>query len=85
VNNGFSPNGDGINDTFVIEGLDNYPSHKLQVFNRWGTEIYQTKEYYKGDWDGTWNNMPLPEGTYFYILDLGNGSKPKSGYVQIHR
>jgi gliding motility-associated-like protein len=84
VNNGFSPNGDGINDSFTIEGLENYPNHKLQVFNRWGTEIYNAVQY-KGNWEGFWDNTNLPEGTYFYILDLGDGEKPKSGYVQIQR
>jgi gliding motility-associated-like protein/uncharacterized repeat protein (TIGR01451 family) len=84
VNNGFSPNGDGYNDTFVIEGLENYPNHKLQVFNRWGTEVYQAVQY-KGSWEGDWDRISLPEGTYFYIIDLGDGSKPKSGYVQLQR
>jgi gliding motility-associated-like protein len=84
VNNGFSPNGDGYNDTFVIEGLENYPNHKLQVFNRWGTEVYQAVQY-KGSWEGNWDAINLPEGTYFYIIDLGDGSKPKSGYVQLQR
>jgi gliding motility-associated-like protein/uncharacterized repeat protein (TIGR01451 family) len=84
VNNGFSPNGDGVNDTFVVEGLENYPNHKVQVYNRWGTEVYRAVQY-KGNWEGNWDNTNLPEGTYFYVIDLGDGSKPKTGYVQLQR
>ena len=80
---GFSPNGDGINDFFVIKGLENYKNNHLMIYNRFGNLVYETKNY-QNDWAGTLNNQNLPDGTYFYIIDLGNGDQ-KSGYVQIQR
>ena len=83
VHTGFSPNNDGVNDTWRIAGLERFPDHSLRVFNRWGTEVLDTRRY-AGDWDGTWNGQDLPDGTYFYVLDLGDGEL-RSGYVQIER
>ncbi len=80
---GFSPNGDGINDFFVIKGLENYKNNRLMIYNRFGNSVYETKNY-QNDWGGTYNGKNLPDGTYFYIIDLGNGDQ-KSGYVQIQR
>ncbi|TAK32706.1 MAG: gliding motility-associated C-terminal domain-containing protein, partial [Saprospiraceae bacterium] len=84
VFNGFSPNGDGVNDFFQINGLQNYPGHRLQVYNRWGNLVFAAVNY-QNTWDGKWKNQDLPDGTYFYYLDLGDGSKPLSGYVELHR
>ena len=83
VYTGFSPNFDEMNDVFVIEGLQNFPNNTLQVFNRWGNLVYK-KEKYNNTWDGTWDGVPVPDGTYFYILDDGEG-ETYSGYVQIQR
>jgi gliding motility-associated-like protein len=80
---GFSPNGDQINDFLRIDGLQNYPDHTLKVFNRWGAEVFSTRQY-RNDWDGVWNGEPLPAGTYFFIFDNGEG-EVKTGYVQIWR
>jgi gliding motility-associated-like protein len=84
VFDGFSPNEDGVNDFFKITGLQNYPNHKLYVYNRWGNLIFEAVNY-QSDWDGIWNGRKVPDGTYFYLLDLGDGSKPRSGYIQIMR
>lgn len=81
--NGFSPNGDGLNDTFVIEGIENYPDNTLHVYNRWGNEVYFTEEY-QNDWGGDWQEERLPDGTYFYVFDTGTG-QVISGYVQLWR
>ena len=83
VYNGFSPNGDGINDVFTIEGIEKFQNNTVSVFNRWGTEVMKTKGY-KNDWNGKWNNVDLPDGTYFYIFDDGEGNRT-TGYVQIQR
>lgn len=80
---GFSPNGDGINDTFTIEGIENFPNNELKIFNRWGNSVFEQKGY-KGQWNGTWNNKLLPDGTYFYLLDDGEG-KDYSGFLMIRR
>jgi gliding motility-associated-like protein len=80
---GFSPNGDGVNDLFSIIGLEKYPNNKLLIFNRVGNQVFEAANY-QGDWDGSSDGKPLTDGTYFYIIDLGNGKK-LSGYVQLHR
>ncbi len=83
VNNGFSPNGDNINDTFVIDGLENYSQNTLTVYNRWGNVVFSTTSYRNG-WDGKWRGRVLPDGTYFYLLtveDVGN----YQGSVHIRR
>ena len=82
---GFSPNGDGMNDVFFIEGLEKYPNNRMCIYNRWGNQILEVHGY-KNDWDGQWNGKILPDGTYFYLFDKGDGSpKLYSGYVQIQR
>jgi gliding motility-associated-like protein len=83
VFSGFSPNEDGVNDRFMIMGLEKYPNHTLMVFNQLGYQVYQA-ENYNNQWDGTMDGKPLPDGTYFWVLDLGTGRK-LSGYVQLHR
>jgi gliding motility-associated-like protein len=80
---GFSPNGDGNNDYWRIEGLQHYPKHSIEVFNRWGNRVFRTKDY-KNDWGGNWQQNDLPSGTYFYIIEDGEG-KFYSGYIQIRR
>ncbi|WP_214073561.1 gliding motility-associated C-terminal domain-containing protein [Mucilaginibacter sp. dw_454] len=67
ITNVFTPNGDGVNDTFVIPGLETYSDTELTVINRWGNVVYQ-KTNYKNDWDGS----GLVEGTYFYVLRAKN-------------
>ena len=83
IHNGFSPNGDGKNDSFVIKGAEGLPGNKLLVYNRWGLQVYSA-ENYQNDWQGTWQGTDLTEGTYFYVFDDGRGNL-SSGYVQIHR
>jgi gliding motility-associated-like protein len=82
---GFSPNGDGVNDTFVIDGITNTSNadNRLSIFNRYGNQVY-FKEGYRNDWNGTWNGKNLPDGTYFYLFQDGKGNK-KAGYIQIQR
>ncbi len=83
VFNAFSPNEDGHNDVFFVEGLDFFPNTALTVYNRWGNSVYSSKDY-KNDWTGTFNGNPAPDGTYFYIMRLENGES-FTGYVQIQR
>jgi gliding motility-associated-like protein len=87
---GFSPNGDGVNDNYVIRGLQIYPKNKLSIFNRWGNLVFKA-EPYRNDWDGTSTfglnigGDKLPTGVYYYILDLGDDSKPSKGYIYLNR
>ncbi len=89
--NEFSPNGDGVNEFLVINCIHNYPNNKLEVYNRWGNIVYE-KRGYNNDWNGTSNGRSvyngsedLPVGTYYYILNLGDGTKPKTGWIYINR
>jgi len=81
IPNTFTPNGDGINDTWQIDALGAYDNAITQVFNRYGTIVYNAKGYTKA-WDGTYNGNRLPTGTYYYKIDLKNGTV-YSGWVQI--
>ncbi len=81
-----SPNGDGNNDTFFIGGLEFYPDNRLCIFNRWGNQVY-TSQPYRNDWGGTWDNTKdLPDGTYFYILELNDAdNRVLKGYFELFR
>ncbi len=84
VPNTFTPNNDGINDTWIIQYLDLYPSQRIQVFNRLGQLVFESKNYTK-PWDGKYGGKLLPTDTYYYIIDLGGARKTKTGYVTIVR
>ncbi|MEW4923931.1 gliding motility-associated C-terminal domain-containing protein [Algibacter sp. 2305UL17-15] len=91
IYNEFSPNGNGKNEFFYIDCINNYPNNELQIYNRWGNVVY-IKEGYDNTFNGISNgravvnkNEKLPVGTYYYILDLGDGSEPKSGWLYIVR
>ncbi|RZL36746.1 MAG: DUF11 domain-containing protein [Pedobacter sp.] len=64
--NVITPNGDGKNDKFVINGLEFHPEHKLNIFNRWGNEVFRSIASYKNTWDG----QNLKDGTYYYLLKI---------------
>jgi gliding motility-associated-like protein/uncharacterized repeat protein (TIGR01451 family) len=88
---GFSPNGDGFNDLWVIDGITAYPQNKVQVFNRWGTLVYEASPY-ENDWDAVPNRGrifdsagKLPAGTYYYLITLEPGGEIITGWVYIAR
>jgi gliding motility-associated-like protein len=84
---GFTPNGDGYNDLFIIHGIESYPDNKLEIYNRWGNIVYD-KNLYGNDWNGTNNSgEALPAGTYFVVFVINdNGNKIElKGYVDIRR
>ncbi|MBC7937182.1 MAG: PKD domain-containing protein [Rhizobacter sp.] len=82
IPNTFSPNGDGINDRWIIEYLDTYPNCKVLVFTRTGQKVYESRGY-KVPWNGTINGKTLPLDTYYYIIEPENGRKPVTGYITI--
>jgi gliding motility-associated-like protein len=82
VPNVFSPNGDGTNDTWLIPNLADYPGAKVEIFNRWGQQVFLSYGYNKA-WDGTFLGKPLPLATYYYVITLNNGFKPVTGSVTI--
>ncbi|MBK8566907.1 MAG: gliding motility-associated C-terminal domain-containing protein [Saprospiraceae bacterium] len=83
---GFSPNGDGVNDIFKIRNIQRYPENDILIINRWGKTVYQAKGY-NSEWGGVYRSKNLPDGTYFYILNVVvNGEKKEyKGYVEMKR
>jgi gliding motility-associated-like protein len=87
---GFSPNGDGVNEVFIIEGIENYPNNNVRIFNRWGNRVFEASPY-KNEWSGTaeiglvLGETDLPEGTYFYIIELEENASQITGYVYLKR
>ena len=81
-----TPNGDNINDSFEIPCLSTgkFSKNEVAIFNQWGDEVFRAAPY-QNDWNGTYNGNDLPPGTYFFVVDLGNGDKPKSGFLLIER
>jgi len=72
----FSPNDDGINDTWEISGVDLYPNCFVRIFDRWGQEVFQSTGYSKSKaWDGMGNSGKMSEGVYFYIVELRDDEK----------
>ena len=69
VPNAFTPNGDGNNDFFRIVPLENYTLERFTIYNRWGNVVFNTSSPGKG-WDGNFNNLPQPMGTYVYYIKL---------------
>ncbi|HLN19921.1 MAG TPA: MBG domain-containing protein, partial [Bacteroidales bacterium] len=78
-----TPNGDGYNDVWRIKNIDMFPNAEVIVFNRWGKRVFQAKNLLDNPWDGTIKGDLLPTDSYHYILDLHNGTKPKSGVISI--
>jgi len=83
IPNAFTPNGDGINDFWSINGISEYPSCIVQIFTRYGHRVFYSNGY-KWPWDGTYKGEPCLAGVYFYIINHGNGKKV-SGSVLITR
>ena len=82
VPNAFTPNKDGINDTWNILYLDSYPGCTVEVFDRYGRRMFSSQGYDK-PWNGTLNGKEIPVGVYYYIINPKNGRKPISGSLTI--
>ncbi|WP_317898072.1 ice-binding family protein [Aurantibacillus circumpalustris] len=87
---GYSPNDDGINDVFVIRGITYFPDNAFVIFNRWGEKVFEASPY-QNNWNGKATmglrigGDNLPVGTYFYILDLKNGTPVYKGTIYLNR
>ncbi len=91
IYNEFSPNGDATNEFFTIDCIEQYPNNRLEIYNRWGNIVF-SMDGYDNSFDGTSNGRvvvneekKLPIGTYYYVLDLGDGTPPKAGWLYINR
>ena len=90
IPNAFSPDSDGVNEKWIIEGLGRFPNHQLTIYSRWEAVILKEAPY-QNDWGGELRGYSdslggqVPEGTYFYVLDLGNGQPPLKGFIYLKR
>lgn len=85
IPNAISPNGDGVNDFFIINEIDKFLDASLKIFNRHGNIVYDKKPY-QNNFEGISNNgSQLPDGMYYYLLDFGNGEPIVSGNILIKR
>ncbi len=82
IPNGITPNGDGKNDTWEMPGIEYYPNAEVQIFNRWGTELFLSKGY-RTTFDGTYQGKKLPVATYYYVIKPNNGRPTISGSLTI--
>ena len=68
---GFSPNNDGVNDTWSIDQIDQFPNCNVEIYNRWGTLLFKSIGYDE-QWTGLFNEKPLPIGTYYFVIELND-------------
>lgn len=84
VPNIFSPNGDGVNDRWIISYIESYPGATVEIVNRYGQLVFRSVGY-GTPWDGKVNGIDAPIGTYYYVINPKNGRAPITGYVDIIR
>ncbi|MVN22321.1 PKD domain-containing protein [Mucilaginibacter arboris] len=84
IPNTFTPNNDGVNDVWNIQNLDRYPDCIMDIYNRYGVRMFHSIGYGTA-WDGRYNGQEVPVGTYYYVLNLKDGTKNYGGYVTVIR
>ncbi len=84
IPNTITPNGDGVNDEWKIKHIEDYPNATVEIYDRFGQNIFKSKGYHV-PFNGTYNNSPLPVATYYYIINLAIGKKPITGNLTIIR
>jgi gliding motility-associated-like protein len=82
VPNVFSPNDDGINDNWIIKGMEFVPNCELKVIDRWGRTVFESIGY-PIPWDGKYDDKLLQSDAYFYFIEYNNGAPPLTGKVSI--
>ncbi|MES2763191.1 MAG: PKD domain-containing protein [Bacteroidota bacterium] len=88
IPNAISPNGDGKNDVWKLDFLSLlYPDASIEIYNRWGENVYSSQGAYSSPWDGTYKGQALPVGTYYYVLTLNdaNNTEPFKGGILLIR
>ncbi len=80
----FSPNGDGLNENFYIEGI-NEKNNSVYIFDRWGVLLFSKENYHNTNnaWNGAYKGKAVPSGTYFYIINLKDTNETQKGWVEI--
>ena len=80
----FTPNGDGVNDSWNAEALRKYPNGTIQIYNRWGALVFTTSTS-TPIWNGELNKKPLPTGTYYYVIITNTNNETLNGSITIVR
>ena len=83
----FSPDEDNsrFNEKWVLEGIEDYPNAEVKIFNRWGGEVFTTRNYQNNLFDGKKDNVNLPMDTYYYVIKTGDTVPTITGYLTIIR
>ena len=84
IPNVFSPNGDGVNDVWNLNGINTYAHPEVSIYNRWGQAVLYKSDY-NIPWDGTHNGAALPTASYYYVININNGEHVFTGYVTLKR
>jgi gliding motility-associated-like protein len=80
-----TPNADGYNDVWQIRGIELYPKIYIEIYDRWGQILFKSDKGYTQKWDGTYEGKNLPVDTYYYVIQLNEGSEPLIGQITIVR
>jgi gliding motility-associated-like protein len=80
----FTPNDDGVNEDWVINGIIDYPNCTMMIFNRWGQLLFESTGY-SYPWNGVYDGRDLPIADYYYILDLQDGTEARTGTITLKR
>lgn len=84
VPNLLTPNNDGFNDVLFIDCIGTNRGANLYIYSQWGELVYSSTDY-RNDWNGTWKNKPLPDGTYFFVFQLDKSQESQKGFISIFR
>lgn len=84
---GFTPNGDGMNDSWKVTNIELYPKNRVTIFSRWGVQLADIAGYDNLNkvWPTVEESKKLTAGTYYYIVDLGDGSAPVKGWLEVFK
>jgi gliding motility-associated-like protein len=83
IQSSITPNGDGVNDFFIIKNIEQFPSNELYIFDKSGNLVYHT-EYYYNTWDAKKDGAAIAEDMYYYVFDDGRGTM-QTGYLQVSK
>ena len=81
----FTPNSDGLNDTFDIYGIEYYPDASVFIYDRWGVKKFESINNIYVPWDGQTDGVENEIGTYYYVIELNTGQKKYSGSITLKR
>lgn len=84
ASNAFTPDGNGKNDTWIIENVETFGDVQVRVYDRWGKLVF-SQQAYQNDWTGISGGDALPDGTYYYFLTFDSSDKLYKGAVTIMR